>query len=319
MNSSTQRFTGDDVYLGVWTNWSHGRIRGATLTMNRRNGGLLTAFLALLVGTAGTSFWRIGCYFIHRYFSSKNPTDALYHQRQAILRNSANSQSGFVTLFQICWAWRRITTTSFWRFLPSLFFALVIFIGFAISGIFSSAVATSMGQEVLLTSPNCGTWGHSHYDPNDYSLVGYVSEGLASSLLYAQRCYHTSANPRNCAVFFQPRLQWKADRNATCPFPDKKICLNDSGNLRLDSGYINSDHHLGINSPPEMIFFVRNVVECALLQTRGYTENSTLAVDFTEYFYGKSLGSGYNSTYQYPIKETDRQTVLADYVLRSVD
>ena len=100
MNSSAQPFIGYDVYLGIWTNWSHGKIREATLTVSRRNGGLLTAFLALLVGVAGTSFWRIGCFFIHRYFSSKVAADALYHQRQVILRNSSNSQSGFFSWYK---------------------------------------------------------------------------------------------------------------------------------------------------------------------------------------------------------------------------
>ena len=158
---AAESFIGDGVYLGVWTNWSHGRIRGATLTISRRNGGLLIAFLALFVGVAGTSLWRIGCFLLHRYFSSKRAADALYHQRQAILRNASNSQSGLVILLHTCWAWRNFAF--FWRLLPPIIFAVLIFIGFAIAGVFSSAVATSMGQEVLLKSPNCGDW-NVHYN-----------------------------------------------------------------------------------------------------------------------------------------------------------
>lgn len=336
MNSSIQRFTSDDVYLGVWINWSHGRIRGATLSMSRRNGGLLIAFLTLLVGTAGTSFWRIDCYFIHCYFSSKNAADALYHQKQTILRNSVNSQSGLVTLLQTCWAWRRITIASLWRFFSSISFAIITFIGFTISGIFSSAVATSMGQDVLLRGPNCGIWGLDHDGTDQYRWMEYYSKGLSSSLIYAQRCYRTGANPRDCAVFFQPKLQWKADHNATCSFPGKEICLNNFGNLRLDSGYINSDHHLGINNPPETRFFVRTVVECAPLRTRGYTKNNTFGVEdekfgtayggLTEYFYGKAFGSMWNSTNQFAIKNADSETYFGydttgyyEYALRSVD
>lgn len=207
MSSSAELFTGDDVYLGVWTNWSHGRIHGATLTMSRQNGGLLTAFLALLVGAAGTSFWKIGCFFIHRYFSSKDAADALYHQRQAILRNASNSQSGLVTLFQTCWARRRNSFASFWRFLPSIVFAISTFLGFVIAGIFSSAVATSMGQEVLLKNPNCGYLGLNLDDIDQWMIWNpYLTKSTASSLNYAQRCYVKNANPRDCAVFIRPSL-----------------------------------------------------------------------------------------------------------------
>jgi hypothetical protein len=37
------------VYLGVWTNWSRGQVMGSTLTLDRRNGSLLIAFLAFFV------------------------------------------------------------------------------------------------------------------------------------------------------------------------------------------------------------------------------------------------------------------------------
>jgi hypothetical protein len=41
------------VKLGFWTNWSNGKILGATMTMSRQNGGFLIAFLAIFVGMAG--------------------------------------------------------------------------------------------------------------------------------------------------------------------------------------------------------------------------------------------------------------------------
>ena len=344
MSSSAQLSTDDDVYLGVWTNWSHGKIRGATLTMSRRNGGLLTAFLALLVGVAGTSFWRIGCFFVHRCYSSKVAADALYHQRQAILRNSYNSQSGLVTLLQICWAWRRITIASFWRFCPAIVFAIITFTGFTIASIFSSAIATSMGQEVLLQSSNCGAWNEPDDAEQWMSWYPYMTKSVASSLAYAQRCYRKDVDPRDCALFIQSRLQWETDHNATCPFPDKGICLNDYGNLRLDSGYIHSDHHLGINSSPETSFLIRTVVDCAPLRTEGYKKNTTTVVSYqgskatntadgkestnnilTEYFYGKINDSVWNSTFQYSTSHgADSSWGIDangnyDYTLRSVD
>jgi hypothetical protein len=39
----------ESVFLGIWTNWSHGSVAGLTLTTTLQNGGLLIAFLALFV------------------------------------------------------------------------------------------------------------------------------------------------------------------------------------------------------------------------------------------------------------------------------
>ena len=83
MNSSMmQSVTNDDVYLGLWINHSYGKIRGVTLTLTRRDGGLLIAFFALFVTIAGTEFWRISCFAIHHLLSSEHPRDGIYHQRQ---------------------------------------------------------------------------------------------------------------------------------------------------------------------------------------------------------------------------------------------
>jgi hypothetical protein len=42
-----------DVKLGFWTNWSHGKVQGATVTMTRQHGGFLIAFLAIFIGMVG--------------------------------------------------------------------------------------------------------------------------------------------------------------------------------------------------------------------------------------------------------------------------
>lgn len=316
---AVQLFADDDVHLGVWINWPHGRIRGSTLTLSRRHGGLPTAFLALFVATAGTSFWRTGCFFIHRYLSSENARDALCHQRQAILRNAANSMSGLCAILRACWAWRRNDMVPYRRLLPFAGFATLTLMGFIVAGIFSSEVSTSMGREVRLRGSNCGSWNIDTSTANDSFAVimPYASQRTASSMAYAQRCYNNDANPRDCAIFLQPRLRWTADYNATCPFPGgKDICLSDSGNLQLDSGYIDSDHDLGINSPPETRFLYRSVAECAPLKTKGYTRNTTfvpnagmskqpLGRNVTQYFYGRLIdgGSDLNLTYQYSADE----------------
>lgn len=184
---------------------------------------------------------------------------------------------------------------------------------FAVATIFSSEVTTSMGQEVLLRGFNCGSLNYLNddgaRDEFESTIQPYFSQRTALSMAYAQRCYVSNANSRDCSVFYQPRLHWMAVRNATCPFPGgEDICLSNSSNLRLDSGYIDSDHDLGINSPPGTRFLYRSVAECAPLKTKGYARNATyvpqLARDnvnqtVVQYFYDESPDD--NITYQYTL------------------
>jgi hypothetical protein len=51
--SSTNSY---EVHLGFWTNWSYGKIQGATVTLTRKNGGFLIAFLAIFIGMVGKRY-----------------------------------------------------------------------------------------------------------------------------------------------------------------------------------------------------------------------------------------------------------------------
>lgn len=106
INSAKEDFY--DVYLGFWINWSHGRVRGATITLSRNNGSLLIAFLALFVAASGKSFWRLLCFALHQATSAPaTPQDGFYHQRQAILRNSETAMQGGWEIFNSMIAWKR--------------------------------------------------------------------------------------------------------------------------------------------------------------------------------------------------------------------
>lgn len=56
---------GAHMYTGVWINWSNGVVLGSTLTLSSRDGGLLTAFLAIFISAAGAALWRILSYILH--------------------------------------------------------------------------------------------------------------------------------------------------------------------------------------------------------------------------------------------------------------
>ena len=90
--------------------------------------------------------------------------------------------------------------------------------------------------------------------------------------------------------------------------------MSSFSNFRLDSGYIDSDGDLGINSSPGRKFLYRSIVHCAPLKTKGYTKKTRYtppekdpAKSFVnrtvfQYFYGE--GQNYDGhftdfTYQY--------------------
>lgn len=69
-----------------------------------------------------------------------------------------------------------------------------------------------------------------------------------------------------------PTLPYNAETNAPCPF-DAILCKNSTGNLVMDTGYIESNKDLGINGGPR--FNLRQERQCAPLVTDGYKRNVT--------------------------------------------
>lgn len=138
-------FNPDDIHLGVWTNWSYGPTRGSTLTLSRDHGALLTAFIAMFVGYAGTRAWRLICWVLHLSISSDLPSNAVYHQRQNILRNSSSGDAAFWDFLFVSWAWRRILRRKVMtNVLPLLILSASLSLLFAAAGIFSSQISRAM-------------------------------------------------------------------------------------------------------------------------------------------------------------------------------
>ncbi|KAL9105978.1 MAG: hypothetical protein Q9227_008933 [Pyrenula ochraceoflavens] len=305
------------VYIGVWTNWSlGGRATGSVITLTHRNGAFLTAFLAVFVTFAGSRLWRILCFVLHQFLLSKSAQDGLYHQRQAILRNAMDEKSGFFSLGRVLWAWHVTAHRPYYRMIPIISFALLASIVFALGGLFSSRISSSMGNEVLLASPNCGTdFGNSSYYPqtaeqNAQILQPWLAERLDYFSNYAQRCYSDSAQADGCTPYVQRRISSTVDRNATCPF-EQSMCRHPDKNIRLDTGLINSQTDIGLNTPSDLQFNVRFVTHCGPLRSEGYSETVHYSPDkpYKRYSYGQQLGSSDSaaaavlSNYTYEVPE----------------
>ena len=314
----------DNIHLGFWINWSHGRMVGATYTVTHRDGGFLIAFLSFFITFVAGCFWRIISFLAHQYLSHEDSQDAIYHQRQVIFRNSNSSGAGLWKLLHMLWAWRRHGGASpLKRIFPSLLLGFLTLSIFLLAGIFSSRVATSSSGEVLISSSNCGVLFEQQWTLQMESpLLSYVNAWIKSSYNYAQLCYGSNTFTKDCTVYPRQSLPYSITRGTACPFSGQdSICRNVSGNIQIDTGFINSHFDLGINTPPENRFLLRRVAECAPLLINRYTrlQNPTAAtlIELIDVLYGPSPGHESNATYQYPnatsVGNTDYG--IYDYVL----
>ncbi|KAI0458885.1 hypothetical protein F5B21DRAFT_527707 [Xylaria acuta] len=308
MGAGTESADQYPIQLGIWTNWSRGRVMGSTLTVRRRDADLLIAFTAFFIAFVASRTWRILCFSFHRYSSTPTPQNVIYHQRQAILRNSSSPENGMDLLFRQLWTGRYRGRDR----LHSLSTALVAVLsvaGFTIAGGFSAQISTSVGNESLVKSTNCGTLFPNPSNPDDYyASLPYVAEVFSNAANYVQQCYSNNDNAFGCARYMKPRLSRIIDPEAACPFSDA-ICLNKSGNIRLDTGYLDSHEHFGLNAPRNQRTLWRNVLHCAPLATAGFTEvlppdNATL------YYYGSH--DSINYLYKADSVESQYERVLVD-------
>lgn len=207
-------------------------------------------------------------------------------------------------LLRLSWAYRNLKVRRQLFLLSPAVIALFLLIGFTVAGAFSSLISSAVGDTVLLTSKNCGfiveptdfTEGLNDVDP-------YNAKRINSALNYAQQCYSDNQSGMvECNRFVVPGLPTViANQSAECPF-DSRVCRSES-NMRLDSGYIDSDSHLGLNTPLEQRSSWRVTLHCAPLVTEGFQTialigNQTLI----RYHYGDSMsvenGTELNYTYE---------------------
>ncbi|KAI9159170.1 MFS-type efflux transporter MFS1 [Paramyrothecium foliicola] len=276
------------VQLGLWTNWSHGPVLGKTLTVSRTDGALIIAFVAFFVTITGSQLWRIICFFLHSAYSSPQPGDAIYNQRQAILRNSSSPISSLWEFTQVMIAWRKSTSLSFGKLLPVSLCAAFSAGALIVASGFSSRVA--FGDEVLIDGDHCGIVSTNNAAMVDDILLRiqlYHAVTTERHAAYAQRCYMRDANEEGCNTLARKSLPITIDRSANCPFKDS-LCITQNANILLDTGPLDSHWDLGVNSPPDLRFQYRRTFHCAPLTTTDYKSNITDARNrtYTRYTYG---------------------------------
>ncbi|KAI8623922.1 hypothetical protein F5Y19DRAFT_468179 [Xylariaceae sp. FL1651] len=273
MTTASETLIQSPVHIGIWTNWSRGRVLGATLTVDRQDADLLIAFIAFFISFVASRVWRIFCFVSHRLYSTVEPQGAIHHQHQAILRNSSSGEDGLRLLISLLWANRR--SKLHLRPLSTAVVAIFCLVAFTVAGGYSSRVSTTVGNEVIIKSANCGYRSPNSFPLQSAAANAYWGDRINNAASYAEQCYSTDSNETNagllaCGHLTMDRIARNIDTQAVCPF-NETICREKSKNLRIDSGLMDSHIHFGFNAPAHQRLLWRKVLHCAPMVTEDYT------------------------------------------------
>lgn len=135
------------------------------------------------------------------------------------------------------------------------------------------------------------------------TLLGpYQVKEVQASASYAQQCYSLDiAGSLECGTFVKKRLNSIINTAAPCPFTES-ICRSSDANLLIDTGYLDTNDHFGLNAPPDQRLQHRRVIQCAPIVTEGHKTLSNLTSDrsYTRYWYGEpTRDPTRNFTYEY--------------------
>lgn len=294
--------TGYPVYTGFWTNWSDGKVMGATLTLTNSSARLLSAFVVFYLTVVTTRLWAIISFGVHAAISTSEARGTLHHQRQALLRNNGGPAGTAWTLARMAYLWRKSPRT-IGQILPLLVGTVLLAAGFAVAAVFSSRV--NLGNEVLLRPQSCMVFSPNRTPMQvaSASVLAANSRWIQDAANYAQQCYpnNQSALVSACTnhPYVQQRLPFSVNTTASCPF-DSELYATQTNNLLLDTGLMDTHNHLGINAPPDERLQYRLSLHCAPLVTNGYSDTFRIPGNnsFTRYYYGDNGFSNY--TFEYP-------------------
>lgn len=153
------------------SNWADGVVKGSTLTVSSRDGGILIAFLAWFVGVPGNAFWDLMSNVIFLARATESARDAMYHQQQLSLRVGVSGVSTLWSFWKLGRQWQRRAEKPWSRSWPMIFAALVWIVSFSAAGVPVSRV-TQTRSDVILTPTICGLWN----DPFHHTGLANLGE-----------------------------------------------------------------------------------------------------------------------------------------------
>jgi len=273
----------NNVYVGLWTDVTRGRILGAVITLPSSAGAVFIALLAVFVHVAGIHLWHLVRFALHQFQATDKGLHPLARQVQAVLRNNGSAASTGLRLLELLWHWRGRSAplgAASGLGVAGLAFAACI----ALAGVSSSTILDTTNVVVLLSSPHCGKFDKRGLDAeeivlNSAKLVAYLSyeqEHTSLSSTYARQCYNGTSPPEACNGFAVPNITWSTDYHASCPFSEQ-MCIGAA--MAEDTGRLNSNAVFGLNFPVDQQVDFRRLLTCVPIAQDGFV--STLPYTLT--------------------------------------
>lgn len=280
-----------EIYTGVWINWSRGRVLGSTLTLTARDGTVLVSFITFFFTIVGTQLWRALSFILHQSRVSPAPRDGLFHQQQVVLRNSSTPAGAAWLFLQQGWYWKGRAKHHLLRSIPWLILSLLYIALFAFLSIYgASAILKAAGDDRILVAHECGYLTVKDGEAGFNRLNARRRETIATANIYREQCYEGEPDPIACNLYAKPKLEWN-ETVEDCPFAGDDLCYKDNV-LRLDTGWLDSNKDLGINTPYEDGLKYRRTTTCAVLLDGKYM-NDTHFPDWLTWTYGETPNQDY--------------------------
>jgi hypothetical protein len=172
------------------------------------------------------------------------------------------------------WKWRWAARQPDWGTAGICLAAAVHVLAVSFLGIFISRFLTT-GNLVIGTGENCGFPADEALQSQFYlgkidklSLTNIWANRLGDeSLDYARRCYAKTRPEAGACAAFQMRELPFTTRMVPYPFSESLYALPEA--FQLDTGYLDSNTHLGVNLPPESRVRFRKIVTYTPNTSRG--------------------------------------------------
>ncbi|KAK1020104.1 hypothetical protein LTR33_019218, partial [Friedmanniomyces endolithicus] len=135
---------------------------------------------------------------------------------------------------------------------------------FAVAGVFAGQVTKSASNNVLIHSAGCGDWDITNVTQSGNSIwQTLVLQNTFADAEYARACYDSSRDSLTCGVYTNKTIHYAVNANATCPKQTGTCFFSDTAAYEMDTGLMDSNDALGLNSPKRERITYRKVTTCA--------------------------------------------------------
>ncbi|KAF3004370.1 hypothetical protein E8E13_009864 [Curvularia kusanoi] len=270
----------DAIFCGFWNNESNSFLYRGTLTLPTQWGLILVGFFTLFLKISSGYFWSSIKFGLHQANASGKPQNDLHHQVQLVLRNAESESSVISQIAKVLWVHRADKAKAFGKSVGLIAFAGLYALGFALMSGLSSRLIAAPDSSVLNVSKNCG-WFQEPSFGNSSSIGGGIFDSanaisvmarnvVRRSASYSRSCYgHFGDKATSCETFVRQTLPYTLSKNLPCPFSEGAC---NGSTMSLDTGYLRSDTHLGINTRPHNALFIRKALTCVPIAGEKYTD-----------------------------------------------